>query len=185
MFAERNGKFARASCWRIRSGPKSNSWLPKLVASSPHAFSTSIAGVSWSSAEFGGDAPTLSPAASRSVRPGRNEASSSNIVASGAAPPTVGVLRPSITIVVWSSWPWKSFSPMTDSGQTPPWSSRMSRRTTPWLCCGSGMPSRNAAVGARSMLRILRATPRSMAGPSARNVARMFVLEPRSWTSGT
>jgi hypothetical protein len=72
MFAERNGKFARASCWRIRSGPKSNSWLPKLVASSPHAFSTSIAGRSSSSAELGGEAPTLSPAASSSDGLGRN-----------------------------------------------------------------------------------------------------------------
>ena len=66
MLAERNGKFARASWARMRSTPKSNSWLPKLVASSPHAFSTSIAGLSSSSAEFGGEAPTLSPAASSS-----------------------------------------------------------------------------------------------------------------------
>ena len=64
-------------------------------------------------------------------------------------------------------------------------SSMMSRRTTPWLCCGAGMPSRNAAVGARSMLRTLRAVPRSMSSPPARNVARMFVFERRSCTSGT
>ena len=84
----RNGKFARAWCLRIRSIPKSNSWLPKLVASSPHAFSTSIAGMSSSSADAGGDAPTLSPAASSSDWPGSFAISSSNIVASCAAPPT-------------------------------------------------------------------------------------------------
>ena len=83
----RNGKFARSWCIRIRSIPKSNSWLPKLVASSPHAFSTSIAGMSCSSAGAGGEAPTLSPAASSSVLPGSASASSSNIVASCAAPP--------------------------------------------------------------------------------------------------
>ena len=37
----------------------------------PHRFSTSMAGMSSSSAEFGGDAPTLSPAASRRPAPGQ------------------------------------------------------------------------------------------------------------------
>jgi hypothetical protein len=102
MFADRNGKFALAWCARMRSIPKSNSWLPNAVASSPHAFSTSIAGRSSSSDEFGGDAPTLSPAASSSVSPGRNDASSSNIVASCPAPPTDAV-RVSLGVVVGSS----------------------------------------------------------------------------------
>jgi hypothetical protein len=62
--------------------------LPKLVASSPHAFSTSIVGMSSSSAEIGGDAPTLSPAANSSDGFGSALASSSNIVASWPAPPT-------------------------------------------------------------------------------------------------
>ena len=74
--------------------PKSNSWLPYDVASRPHAFSTSIAGLSSSRAEFGGEAPTLSPAASVSPglaempTPGNAAISSSNIVARKAAPPT-------------------------------------------------------------------------------------------------
>ena len=114
MLAERNGKSARSWWARMRSIPKSNSWLPKLVASRPHAFSTSIAGLSSSRAEFGGDAPTLSPAASSSVRPGSDESSSPNIVASCAAPPA-DTLSPSIGVVVGSSWPWKSFSPTIDS----------------------------------------------------------------------
>ena len=37
----------------------------------PQAFSTSIAGMSWSSAEFGGEAPTLSPPASSSALAGQ------------------------------------------------------------------------------------------------------------------
>ena len=98
----RNGKFARSWWANSRSSPKSNSWLPRLVASSPHAFSTSIAGMSSSSAELGGDAPTLSPAASSSVRPGRRAASSSNIVASIDAPPAP-TLRLSIGVVVGES----------------------------------------------------------------------------------
>ena len=61
---------------RRRSTPKSNSWLPKLVASRPHAFSTSIAGMSSSSAEFGGDAPTLSP-----------DGEQQRLVPAGAPPP--------------------------------------------------------------------------------------------------
>ena len=75
--------------------PKSNSWFPYDVAFRPHAFSTSIAGMSCSSAEFGGEAPTLSPAARISPRlaamptPGSAAISSSNIVARNAAPPTV------------------------------------------------------------------------------------------------
>ena len=103
MFADRNGKFARAWCFRMRATPKSNSWLPNAVASSPHAFSTSIAGMSSSSAEFGGEAPTLSPAASSSVRPGSAAASSSNIVASCAAPPTRTAMPLSSVVVVGSS----------------------------------------------------------------------------------
>ena len=59
--------------------PKSNSWLPRLVASSPHAFSTSIAGLSSSSAELGGEAPTLSPDANSTDWPGRRAASASNM----------------------------------------------------------------------------------------------------------
>ena len=128
----------------------------------PHAFSTSIAGLSWSSAEAGGEAPTLSPAASSRVRPGSASASSSNIVASCPAPPT-GTARPSIVAVVGSSWPWKSFSPMIEIGVTCRPRSSMSRRTTPWLRSGAGTPSRNAAVGARSMLRTPRTAPRSIA----------------------
>ena len=101
-----------------------------------------------------------------------------------AAPPTP-TSRPSIGVVVGSSWPWKSFSPMIDTGLYLRPSSSRSRRTTPWLCCGAGMSSRNAAVGARSMLRTSSTTPRSIAVPPARNVARMFVLLSRSCTSGT
>ena len=169
----------------MRSIPKSNSWLPKLVASSPHAFSTSIAGRSCSSAELGGDAPTLSPAASSSDWPGSAAASSSNIVASWAAPPTGTAVFVSIVVAAGSSWPWKSFSPTMFTARTSSPSSRMPRRTMPWLFCGTGTPSRKAAVGARSMLRTLRATPRSIRLPPARNVARMFVFERRSCTSGT
>ena len=99
----RKGKSARAWCSRMRSIPKSNSWLPKLVASSPHAFSTSIAGMSCSRAEFGGDAPTLSPAASSSDCPGSASASSSNIVASCAAPPTPTVVIVSSVVAAGSS----------------------------------------------------------------------------------
>ena len=55
-------------------------------------------------------------------------------------------------------------------------SSSRSRRTTPWLCCGAGMSSRNAAVGARSMLRTPRRCRARSPSPPARNVARMFVL---------
>ncbi len=62
---------------------------------------------------------------------------------------------------------------------------RMSRRTTPCACAGSGTPSRNAAVGATSMLRTLRAVRCAIAGPPARNVARMFVFVDRSCVSGT
>ena len=58
------------------------------------AFSTSMAGRSSRSPEFGGDAPTLSPPASISASPGRRR-SSSNIVARSAAPPTLTLSRPS------------------------------------------------------------------------------------------
>ena len=116
MLVARNGKSARAWCLRIRSIPKSNSWLPKLVASSPHAFSTSIAGMSSNSADCGGDAPTLSPAASNSDWPGSASASSSNIVASCAAPPTGTVVIVSSVVVAAANWPWKSFSPMMLTG---------------------------------------------------------------------
>ena len=150
----------------------------------PHAFMTSIAGRSCSSPEFGGEAPTLSPPESSRVWPGSAASSSSNSVASCAAPPTVAV-RPSIVVVVCSSCPWKSFSPMIGTGVYFARALRMSRRTTPWACAGSGIPSRNAAVGARSMLRTLRAVRCRIAGPPARNVARMFVLVDRSCVSGT
>ena len=111
MFADRNGKSAFSRCSRMRGMPKSNSWLPYDVASMPHAFSTSIAGRSLSSADSGGDAPTLSPAASSNVSPGSAAASSSNIVARSAAPPT-RIAWPSMVIAVSASWPWKSLSPM-------------------------------------------------------------------------
>jgi hypothetical protein len=127
----------------------------------------------------------LSPADSSSDWPGSRAASSSNIVASAPAPPT-DTARPSIVAVVGSSWPWKSFSPTSETRLyllRP--SSIRSRRTTPWLCPGDGMSSRKAAVGARSMLRTRRTTPRSMASPPAMNVARMFVLAARFLTSGT
>ena len=75
-------------------------------------------GMSSSRPEFGGDAPTLSPPASSSAGPGSVAASSSNIVARNAAPPTVA-LSPSVSSVVGSSWPWKSLSPMIVSGVTP------------------------------------------------------------------
>ena len=48
-----------------------------------------MVGASSSRLEFGGDAPTLSPPASSSAGPGRFFASSSNIVASWPAPPTL------------------------------------------------------------------------------------------------
>ena len=70
MFVARNGKCARACCASSRVTPKSNSWLPYDVASRPHRFSTSIVGMSSSSAEFGGEAPTLSPPARISPGPG-------------------------------------------------------------------------------------------------------------------
>ena len=145
---------------------------------------TSIAGRSSSSPEFGGDAPTLSPPESRRVRPGSASSSSSNSVASCDAPPTPTVC-PSIVVVVCSSCPWKSFSPMIGTGVYFLRAFRMSRRTTPCACAGSGTPSRNAAVGATSMLRTLRAVRWAIAGPPARNVARMFVFVDRSCVSGT
>ena len=55
----------------------------------PTAFSTSIAGMSSSRPEFGGEAPTLSPAARSRPGLGRAPNSSSNIVARNDAPPTV------------------------------------------------------------------------------------------------
>ena len=60
-----------------------------------------------------------------------------------------------------------------------------SSRTRPWLNCGSGMPSRNASVGARSIDRGVRPCPWRSPSPPARNVARMLVELARSWTSGT
>ena len=106
--------------------------------------------------------------------------SSSNSVASCPAPPTPTVVIVSSVVAAGSSCPWKSFSPMMLTGVKSSPSSMMSRRTTPWLCCGAGTPSRNAAVGARSMLRTSSASPRSIASPPARNVARMLVLDLRS-----
>ena len=81
--------------------------------------------------------------------------SSSNIVARKAPPPTF-CASPSESVfasVVCSSWPWKSLSPMIESGlyALPPLTT--SSRTRPWLCCGSGIPSMNASVGARSIVR--------------------------------
>ena len=55
----------------------------------------------------------------------------------------------------------------------------------PWLWPGDGTSRRNAAVGARSMLRTFLTTPRSIALPPARKVALMFVLLFRSCRSGT
>ena len=116
--------------------------------------------------------------------PGSAASSSSNIVARNAAPPTAGVDRRRRRRVVGSSWPWKSLSPTIDTGvyRLPPLTTSSSTR--PWLCCGSGMPSRNASVGARSIERAL-TVPCAMPRPPARNVARMLTLAPRSWTSGT
>ena len=92
--------------------PKSNSWLPYAVASMPHAFSTSIAGRSSSRAEFGGEAPTLSPAATSRLLPGRASVSASNSVASAAGAADADVqVRPG-GWCVGSSWPWKSVRPM-------------------------------------------------------------------------
>ena len=98
------------------STPKSNSWLPYDVASRPHGFSTSIVGMSSSSAEFGGEAPTLSPPARISPGPGSAARSSSNIVASWAAPPTGTVDAVDRRCVVGPSWPWKSLSPTIEIG---------------------------------------------------------------------
>ena len=68
--------------------PVNSDPAPNAVAFSFQALRTSIVGMSSSSAELGGDAPTLSPPDSRSDWPGRRLVSSSNIVASVAAPPT-------------------------------------------------------------------------------------------------
>ena len=59
-----------------------------------------------------------------------------------------------------------------------------SSSTVPWLCCGSGMPSMKASVGARSIDRAV-TSPLAIPSPPARNVARMFTFAARSWTSGT
>ena len=56
-----------------------------------------MAGRSSSSPELAGEAPTLSPAASSRALPGSASSSSSNRVASCAAPPTL-TLRPSISV---------------------------------------------------------------------------------------
>ena len=176
MLADRNGKLARAWWARMRSTPKSNSWLPKLVASRPHAFSTSIAGLSSSSAEFGGDAPTLSPAASSSVGPGSDAASSSNIVASCAAPPTV-TLSPSIDRRRLVELAVEVVQPDDRQRRVARARCRAGRAARRPGCAAA--PGRRAGTppsGARSMLRTSRATPRSIAVPPARNVARMFVL---------
>ena len=46
----------------------------------------------------------------------------------------------------------------------------------PWLCCGSGMPSRYASVGARSIVRARHPALGDRPSPPARNVARMLTL---------
>ena len=107
-------------------------------------------------------------------------------IARKALPPTFWA-SPSESVfvsVVCSIWPWKSFSPMIEIGlyAFPPL--RTSSRTRPWLCCGSAIPSMNASVGARSIVRAV-TWPFATPSPPARNVARMLTFAARSWTAGT
>ena len=110
--------------------------------------------------------------------------SSSNMVARNPAPPTVALRALSKTRVVGSSWPWKSLSPMTPSDLTDRLLAMIGSSTLPWLCCGTGMRSRNASVGAMSIDRTC-GVPRTIPSPPAMNVERMLTLSAVSCTSGT
>jgi hypothetical protein len=47
-----------------------------------------------------------------------------------------------MVVVVELSWPWKSLSPMSETGVTPPVPlTHREAMDLPWLYCGSGMPS--------------------------------------------
>ena len=87
------------------------------VASRPQAFSTSIAGMSSSSAEFGGEAPTLSPRGEEQARRRAGPRAPRRTSSRGTArrrPCCVDARR--TRACVGSSWPWKSFSPTIEIG---------------------------------------------------------------------
>ena len=115
MFADRNGKSARAWCGRMRSIAE----VELVVAEArgvepPRVLDVDRRHVLAAAPSSAATRRRCRPPPAAASGPGSAAASSSNIVASCAAPPTRHGRVPSIVVVVGSSWPWKSFSPMID-----------------------------------------------------------------------
>ena len=93
------------------SPPSSNSWLPSVPTSKSMRFIARTEGSSWKWLDSRGEAPTMSPACTRMVRPG---VAALGAVEVGVEWPRRRRHRPAPAArhdLGGSRWPWKSFTP--------------------------------------------------------------------------